>query len=943
MNTKIMRLLVVLALTLGMALPMLAQRQTGSIVGTVSDKDGGALPGVGVSARSPALILPEVTALTNEQGIYRFPALPPGSYAITYAMDGMNTLIREGIILSIGQTITLDVSLELKTLEKTVVVTGEAPQVDLKKTGHATVLDAEFLKTIPTGRDLGSYLSMAPGMMREEGEQFWLKGTAGVGSNVRENKFNLDGINLNDAAAGVQQVEFAMDIMEQVSVDTGGIAAEYGGASGSVINVISKSGGNKLSGSAAFYFRDKSLQATNTNGTPLEGNFSGFKTAYEPSLTLGGPVIKDKLWFFLGGSYVNTSKYISGFPYDLDRNVPTVQSSPYAFGKLSFQPDQKNKFSLSYNFSREFNSDFFATSFDTERTTIVMTTPIHSVSALWTRFFSDNFFSDLRVNYVDWNMFYVPQPGQTGPLFTDLITGLNSGSAAADYHWSQGRFGAKIDGTLFVDALGGNHQFKAGVEYNSVHLRANYKINDRVTEPVQGFSTIMTLGETPYIGVRYLDTDSRDIQQDVSFYLQDSWAIGKRLTLNLGARLGTQWMTVPKQNENEDPQTIGGLTFNRSVPAGFTSLTWTSIDPRVGLNFDITGDGKTLFKASYGRYSQALRAYLSTRFNPNGVAGAVYLIEPDLTPIFPINVFYTTVAKTTYGDQGADVPYTDEFTVAVEREIANNWSGGLRYVKKLGRNNVWDVNGAQLDINRLVNNGELSWTNWEQVPFVDPTDGENKFFWSQEAVLAPDMYLLNVPGANRDFAGLELTLTKRYAQGWFMMASYMWGKLTGLLDTGYMQSDPYGAKFFQDPNAHVNATGRLEMDRRHQVKLQGLVQGPWGINVSAFARFLSGTRYTRMLSAAQLGIPLAQGDATIYAEARGSRAYPARLTVDLRLEKEFRIKTTSFGVFADAFNLLNSNKALEAYALSNNPDLAFGTMLRIENPRIIRLGARFSF
>ena len=176
-----------------------------------------------------------------------------------------------------------------------------------------------------------------------------------------------------------------------------------------------------------------------------------------------------------------------------------------------------------------------------------------------------------------------------------------------------------------------------------------------------------------------------------------------------------------------------------------------------------------------------------------------------------------------------------------------------------------------------------------------------------------------------------------------MMASYIWGKARGLLDTGYWNSDPGGQAFFQDPNAHVNALGRIEMDRRHQFKFQGLVQVPWGINLSGFIRYHSGNRYTRLVNSAQVGVPVAQGTAQIYAETRGSRGYPARFTVDLRLEKVFTVQAVSFGAFVDAFNLFNSSHPIETYGLSNNPGVPFDQMLRIENPRTLRLGARISF
>jgi len=929
-----------MALSVFMILPMLAQRQTGSVVGTVTDEEGNILPGVGISVKSPALILPEMTAVTNEQGIYRFPSLPPGTYSITYAMDGMNTLIREGIVVPVGQTVTIDVTLQFKTLEENVVVVGESPSIDKQKSALTTHLDSEFIKAIPAGRDLGSYLFMAPGMIRQEGDEFWMKGTAGMGSNVRENKFNLDGVELNDPTVGTQQVEFGVDIMAEVSVETGGLAAEYGGATGAVVNVISKSGGNDFSGSAAFYFRNEDLQSDNTEGTALEGSPSGFKHYYEPSFTFGGPIIRDKLWFFLGGSYINRAQWIPGYPWDKDDDVPNVQATPYLFGKLSFQPDQNNRFIFSWNFTRESNDNFFATAFDTEKNTFNMKNPIHALNLHWTHFFTSGFFIDFKGNFVDWSLRYDPQEGGAVPAVSDLITGLASGGAGQSIIWGQKRFAFKIDGTLFADNLAGSHEFKTGIEYHSSDISTDSLF---IRGSDHDFSAINTMFGVPFLAVQYLDVETKELRKNAHFYIQDTWTISKRLTLNLGARLTHQWLTIPVQNEDEGPQNIAGFAFDRSVTESFSPLKWTTIDPRIGLVFDITGDGRTLLKASFGRFTAPLLSLYGSRFNPNGYAGAAYLVTPDLNPILPLSVFFPQTAKAEYGSHKASAPYTNEFTVALERDVATNWNIGIRYIKKMGRKNVWDVDADQLDIDRLMSDGELVWTNWEQVPFVDPFDGEQKYFWSQKQILPGDPYLLNPPGANRDFDGVEFKLTKRYAEGWFMMASYVWAKARGLLDTGYFNSDPAGAAFFQNPNAHVNALGRVEMDRRHQFKFQGLVQGPWGINFSGFIRYLSGTRYTRMIEAAQLGVPVAQGTAEIFAEERGSRGYPDRFTVDLRLEKMFMIDTITFGVFADAFNLFNSNKALEAYVYSGNPLVPFDEMLRIENPRTFRLGARITF
>ena len=270
---------------------------------------------------------------------------------------------------------------------------------------------------------------------------------------------------------------------------------------------------------------------------------------------------------------------------------------------------------------------------------------------------------------------------------------------------------------------------------------------------------------------------------------------------------------------------------------------------------------------------------------------------------------------------------------------------GIRYIRKRAGNLIEQVDGNQLDIDRLMNDGELVWTNWEPVPFTDPYDGQQKTFWSQKQLLPLDGYLLNPPGLSRDFDGVEFKLTKRYSDGWSLMASYVWGDSRGVKDSGYWGEQPGWIAFFQNPNAHENFVGRLDLDRRHQFKLQGLVQAPLGINVSAFIRYLSGTRYTRTVNSLHLGIPVVTGtgEAEINAEEKGSRGYPDRFTADLRLEKIFRIDKVTFGVFADAFNLFNSGKAIEVNTSSSNPVLVFEEMLRIENPRTLRLGARISF
>lgn len=296
-----------------------------------------------------------------------------------------------------------------------------------------------------------------------------------------------------------------------------------------------------------------------------------------------------------------------------------------------------------------------------------------------------------------------------------------------------------------------------------------------------------------------------------------------------------------------------------------------------------------------------------------------------------------------YKDYDLKNPYVDEFTIGIEREIIEDLSLSVRYIRKWDRDLIEDVNASELDIDALMEDGTLDWSkNWEKVTVTDSFDNSTQTFWNQKETVPAELYTLNPPGAERDYEGIEVILNKRFSRGWALMASYVWQKSRGLIGTDF--DDSWGGRgYFDDPNEHTNAVGRFPFERRHQFKLQSSLKGPWGINLSGYFRYLSGQRYTREINSVDLEVDLNQGDVTIYAEERGSRGLPDLYILDLRLEKMFRINTISFGFFADGFNIFNGNRALEVETLSSNPLRPFGEMASIQDPRIIRLGAKFEF
>jgi hypothetical protein len=939
MKNRMFGWFIVLAIAAALVPTASAQlNQTGTLVGTVSDTEGQPLPGVTVTIKSPAIILPQMGAITNENGLYRFLSLPPGLYEISFSLEGMNTFIRRDVKVSVGQTTAIDAVLKQSTLSESVVVVGQTPTIDLQSNTKSTNLDRAFLAAVPATRNLDSFFNMAPGVIAEQNNTNGLMSSAN-GSGVRDNTFNMDGVNMTAPDVGTQQVEFGMDIVDEISIQSGGLPAEYGDAAGAFVNIVTRSGGNRLSGSASVYYNSESLQSTNTGGTPLAGTKSGYKYIFEPGITLGGPVIKDKLWFFTSMSFNTRSANVAGFPYDQADQVPAKQVRPYPFAKLTFQPSQADRFTLSYNFSDNRQDNSGASAFTTELSTIKWSQPSHIFNLQWTRMFSSSFYGDFKIGYFKSHINLRTKSDE--PAMVDVVTNRVSGSYGVNDLYTATRFQANANGTYFMDGLAGSHEFKAGAELQLTGSTRSFEPN---TDSRNGMTQILTMMGTPLYGLVFAPVHSKLATTNIHGYVQDTWKPAKRMTLNLGLRLTHQEGRVPAQNQSEGPRSFLGVAFDRSVPDSITPIRRTSLSPRLGAIYDITGDRKTLFKASYSCYVQANVTDYYAKANPNGFFVYAQLLMPNGLPIPGAYLFasYPNAAQVGYNGSGLKSPRTDEVTLAVERELFNDWSLSARYIKKWDRNLVEDVDANQLDIDSLMNDGELVWTNWTQVPFIDPFDGVQKYFWSQKSILSQNLYLLNPPGAKRDFDGFELSLTKRYSRGWSLMTSYVWQNSRGLIGTDWTASYT-GSTLYNNPNAHINAIGRFPLERRHQVKLQGMVTGPWGVNVSAFLRYYSGQRYTRTVSSTDLGILLSQGQEIINAETRGDRGLPAQAILDLRLEKVFRVGAASFGVFADAFNLFNGNKSTEVQVRSDSIALVFGEMTRIQDPRAVRLGFKFEF
>jgi len=904
--------------------------QTGTINGKVSDDEGQPLPGVTVTAKSPVLILPQLDVITNDKGNFRFIALTPGTYTVTFGLSGFKTLVREGIKVTLGATTTLNVHMEISPIKETILVIGQSPVIDVQKTTMTTSFSKEFLTIIPTERRLlDSIFSMAPGSTKDTYH----------GSTARDNAFMIDGVNISDPTSGGLLVSYGFDIIEEVSIKAGALPAEHGDARGAVVNVVTKSGGNEFHGQANFYYRNMSTQWDNTKGTPLEGAKSGFDFEYDCAFNLGGPIIKNKLWFFANVNYYNKQDYVFGYPWDKQPiNTPVDNQRYYPYAKLSYQIDKKNKLVLSYNHQNILRDHRDASRFFNEDVSLFQNNPTNTFNIQWTGFFGSKFFMSSKLAYVTHVLSFLTKNDSI--QIYDLDTLLRSGSYGYDNIYKRPQLEFVTDATYFVDDWGGTHEFKGGFQLLYGWATQTKKHN---LDPITGLSHRLYIsdGLPDYIH-HYEDFSEKEQVIRVGGFIQDSWSPTERLSLNLGFRIDHQEAIIPEQGIDREPIVYKGVTYDSRVTNGFKPVIWNTFSPRLGAAYALTGDNKTVLKVSFNRYYATIISQWFKAVNPNSYTSWKQKLNPDGTLLGDPYSFSSSAVATM--DPDLKNPYIDEFIAGIEREIMRDTKLSLRYIRKWDRSLVENVDTNALDVEALKS-GEFLWTNYQTFGTVDSYDGQPVTFWGVIDKTIPTMiYVTSPPQAKRDYDAVEVVLNKRFSNGWQMNASYVRAYSRGIFGSSSGDSGG-GTSLFNDPNAHINVDGLDPIIAPHQFKLQGSCRVPWGINVSGYFYYFAGTPYTRRIRSRDLGLSLPQGTVTIFAEEKGSSRFPDQKILDLRIEKVFNLpgKIGELGFVVDCFNVFNSNVTTGIESLSSNPLYTFGQTTAIYRPRMLRLGVRFQF
>ncbi len=946
MSKKAFQCFLILFFSLALITSSHAQEQTGSIQGKIVDQDDEPLPGATVTLSGKSMMGTR-TFVSTEGGNFRFPAVPPGKdYVITVEMTGFEKATWSGIIVRVGKTITIDIQLSQEVLAEEVTITAAAPTIDLTSTKHAVVYSADMIQQIPLARDYNEIIHSIPGITENPlvGGKEW--GFGVHGENVKKSQVALDGVSMTDPAMGTARIGVSFDVFEEIEVQIGSLPADVGMASGAYVNIVTKSGGNKFSGAANVQWYNEDLSASvisEEDATALGLSAPiGRKSYNDFSLSLGGPVIKDKIWFFLNGRILGFADSATSFEGAFD----ATQDEWMVFSKLTFQLRPNLKLMGMFNFrnwdipfepGNIFQSQYAGRYIDNAQDTV------GQVQLSW--ILSQNSFLDLRFMYQrQFEPRHVHPEVEFDNTYVDRFTGITTGTDfLRSYDYEIPKMGVRLGLTHFLDDfLGGDHEIKLGFEYETAKTQIPWWRDNPYTNfitydgSIYGFQDInprMGQFAAGLWGKEKGDWESNLTMKRYSAYFQDSLTFKGRLTLNFGIRYdeshGSYTGGTYLSSYAADP-VLSMLNPDYAQEVTFPDvndiMVWKDLSPRVGLIFDVFGDHTTALKASWARYNDDLEMGRLLPLSPSGPFGKITLArwldingneQLDVTDIYMVmrrpqspEVYATSLEAVV--DPDLKSPKTQEFMVGIERELFKDVRFSVTYIHKTYHNhidNTEKLRGYKED---------SGW--WVPYTTTDPGwDGEFGTSDDQQITVygegsgAPEslIWYQNIPEAKRTYNGVDIVLQKRMSKGWQFLGSVTLSRLYGNTAEGFEDSVGHNAPF-DTPNWFVNRDGLLSWDRPLVIKLQGSIMLPAGFIFSGYYQYNSGTPWGRTLE-----VQLPNDPATfeypgnfvsVMAEPPDSRRLHSRNNLDVRLEKVFRLGgSRRLGLYIDAMNVLGGS------------------------------------
>ncbi len=931
------------------ATPALGQVATGEIFGRVTDESAAVLAGVAVTLEGPALIKPIGTVATRS-GAYRFPGIPVGTYSVRFESPGFSRLVREGIVVETGFHAEINARLKVSGVQETLTVSGETPVVDTRSTVLATHYSRTELDAIPSARDPWVILEQTPGMVmdRQNVGGNW----SGQQSNYvahgsdRNQMWNLDGATVTDMAANSSPGYYDFDAFEEIQITTGGNDASQD-SGGIAINFVTKSGGNAFHGSTRVYLVDKALQSSNvTKELQAQGAGSGnpIQNIAEYGFEVGGPIKRDKLWFWGGYSQSEIEVGVLGFlkPGCTDATSADCLETDLTEltnlnAKLTYQWARGHKSSFLYNLGDKIRNTRGAGPLTPPESTVRQSSPGYMAFFDHHWIASNRLSLTLKASHVDGGFlldFHEDALAEVQPTF-DTLTSMNGRSGTRTDN-IRPTSEIRVDGnTLVSELLGGDHALKFGVRWRSTPYQTITKTG--------GGASARFRGGLPVEANILRDGHTNRGLWEYSAYLNDSFRRG-RFTFNLGLRFDYQDDEARDANVPANP-ILPDLLPALSFSGADSGASYTNLSPRLGVTWDVGGNGKTVLKANAARY-YGLGIYTAGTISPTGQTTLRYpwsdlngdrfvqREELNLTRLLTSSTNYdpanpSSVRSPATVDPGLENDITDEFTLGVERELARNFGVSLTYIYRHYTNTNTDFRVG------------LTSSQFVEVPFTaacgnatcdQPSYGVS--YWQLPFTRPAETILRNYQGTNRRYHALELVARKRFSDKWLMNGSFNWQSTIRHYEGGPDVD-------YQDPTNVAqkdgNAAGTL--NARWVAKLSAMYELPAGFSAAGFLNLRDGFPFNRVvLSPSRTG---GYGTIDVFVRPFGEERYGSFRQVDARLDKTFRMGKTRLIASLDAFNVFNEAIVLDRVERQNASNA--NNVQTVLAPRVFRLGLRFQF
>ncbi|MPZ19336.1 MAG: hypothetical protein GEV06_15685 [Luteitalea sp.] len=927
----------------------LAQLDQGRLVGTVRDTQGAVLAGVTVTATSPALIGAQAT-VSELDGTYRFAALPPGRYTVAFELSGFTTVQRENIVLALGQTLTVDQQLDVASLEETVTVSSESPVVDLQSTKVGVEFTAQKLAAIPSATDVWAVLGQAPGVRmlgfdvggshksQQLGyESFGIRG---------QNRVVTEGVDTTegDNAAGFYQDFFAH---EEMSVSASGADVSMNTPGSAVVTNI-KSGGNTFSSLNQITYEGRRFVDNNIDDRTQARDFTGQPNLkfWEGHTDLGGPIERDRAWFYGAYNHFTIDKAISG----VEPEFTDLAIFDNVTVKGTFRASQKDTLIGYYQWGRKYKPTRGLSATIGPDSILAQDSRSWMYNGQHQRVWTNRLFTDIKVGLFGFGWPMEPAVDwQSSPSRIDTGTNVQTGAGwlAGDpdgaFTFDRAKPQVTFSTTYYLPEKAGNHDFKAGFEW--LDDRSNLGNNGN-SGPILYRDRNGAVDEIRLVDVGTFETfgdawtSAEDGNRRIALFLQDRWSPTSRLTITAGIRYERQ---QPYYGDGIRTPVLSDV-FDEQVAPGRTLLTSSKLVPRLGVSWDPLGDGRSVIKAFYGRYYHNFADNLED-VNPGGTDRRDYRFN-DLNgnrlydgPAELGALVASAGGSSTTLDPNLRTPYSDEVSASFERQFWGESSLRVAYVRKMTRDAFDTINVARegqfvIEVPQEVTlqsfDGGVEGTRvFTVLDIPDDLQGE------------VNNAIMNIPasvgGGNYDYDTVQVAFTKRISRDLFLQGSfdYQWRDelRNNVASNNPLVSDPLGIDYFQNVSPEVS---NRQESTNWQGRLLGNYELPRGIGVALNWRIQSGWAWSRLIN---VNLPNAGTQVFFVEDISDNRSDTVSL-IDVRLDKAFDLGRYRLKLMVDLYNLTNSN-AVTNFNLTNGSN--FNKINAAVDPRTLLVGARVDF